>query len=137
MKHFTIPPPIQLKDRKTGKPYKVANETRNGEQDIPALSFCDWLNDYPLNDKRFAPSSGFHAVMSGGKVQVATKDIPAGAGAALEDDDWERLKESIENPEQVAGIPMTPEMGRQYYIFSTTILEATDKAVQEVKEETV
>lgn len=114
MKYITRHAPIHLK-----------NEDGSKVEGLKPLTHEQYVNRYLLNDKAFGQESGFHAIISGGKIQTAfqgnSKEI------ALEDADYDRLKAAIENPQQVAGQPMSPEMARQYRTMAAFIMVASDK----------
>jgi hypothetical protein len=114
MKYFKRHPPISLHE---------PDGTRVAS--ILPLSMEDYFNLHILNDKRFSPAEGFKAVMAGGRIQVALQG--KSAEVALEDAEYEIVKAVIETPNQVAGNPLSPEMGRQYLPHPQAILSSSDR----------
>ena len=92
---------------------------------IPELSNEDYANQHWLNDKRFAPSEGFAAVMMGGRIQQAYKGNSE--EIVLAEEDYNVLVEVLDKPQPVAGQPLSPEMGRQYKPFPISVMEASNK----------
>jgi len=103
----------------------LKNEDGSIVEGIPPLSNEQYANQHWLNDKRFAPSEGFAAVMMGGRIQQAYKGNSD--EIELEEDDYNVLVEVIEKPNPVAGREMSPEMGRQYDAFPISVMEASNK----------
>ena len=122
MHYVRIPADIQLIDPMSRKPIPAEN---GGIKAFTDHALRNWIDD-----KRMGTTP--KELRRTGKLADALEALEPGAVWAVEDADYERLKQVVENPDQTSGYASN-NINRQLVGFSEAFLDATtEKPVEQV-----